>query len=208
MNAISRMTADGHHREASWRWFRRWGLTAAGLVALGCLGACGPSTNEPPEIQQWMLGVFSNHLPVDHSDTDEIIQYHVYDDFTVAMIFFNGIRNEVGEYRRRWEPRSDDAFAMFPAEEEPASGIISEYMVRPREGASVGCGPYEVIKFHVPTTSQPGPQPNPQTIHRGAVCARPYDCTPPPDDPDACFGFAYTLEWCDEPPPPCEDADG
>ena len=141
---------------------------------------------------------------VDHSDTDEITQYHLYDDFALDMLYFNGINNQaVGEHRRRWDPRGDDAFAMFPAEDEPGSTSTIEYLVRPKEGASVECGPYEVTKFR-----DSGVAPNPETIHRGAVCARPYECTPPPDDPDACWGLAYTLEWCDEPPPPCEDEAG
>jgi hypothetical protein len=207
MDTIQTTAARRHDGGARWRWLRRKGLGAAGLLALSCLSACGPNVTEPPKVQDWMLGVFSNRQPVDQSDTDEITQYHVYDEFALDMLYFNGIRNRVGEYRRRWEPRGDDSFAMFPAEDEGTTAI-SEYLVRPKEGASLDCGPYEVVTVYGPESSQPGLQLSSDMMHRGAVCARPYDCTPPPDDPDACWGLAYTLEWCDEPPPPCEGPDG
>jgi hypothetical protein len=206
MDTIQTTAARRHDGGARWRWLRRKGLGAAGLLALSCLSACGPNVTEPPKVQEWMLGAFSHRQPVDHSDTDEVIQYHVYDTLEVSALVVN-INGLVSEFHRVWEPRGEDSFAMFPAEEELDSHIISEYLVRPEEGASVECGPYEVIKFRGPESSQPGAAPNPETIHRGAVCARPYDCTPPPDDPDACWGLAYTLEWCDEPPPPCEGPD-
>ena len=204
MDTIPTTAARRHDWGARWRWLGHGRLGAANLLVLLCLGACGPSVSEPPKAQEWMLGVFSNRLPVDESDTNGVTQYHVYDDFKLDMLYFSS-RHQVGEYRRVWEPRGDDAFAMFPAEEELDSGIISEYVIRPKEGASVECGPYEVIKFRRPGSSQPGPSSSPETIYRGAVCARAYDCTPPPDQPDACWGLDYTLEWCDEPPPPCEE---
>lgn len=181
------------------------GLGVIGLLVVVGLSACGPSIDAPPEVQQWMLGVFSNRQPEGSSDYGYVTQYHVYDDFEVDKIDFNS-GGQSSIRRRRWEPRGVDSFAMFPAEEERT--IISEWLVHPREGASLDCGPYDVVTIYGPTSSQPGPQPNPETIHRGAVCVYAYDCTPTPDDPDACFGFAYTLDWCDEPPPPCEDPDG
>lgn len=194
-------------RRARWRCFRRGALVAADLLVLSCLGACGPSASEPPKVQEWMLGVFSDRQPVGHSDTDAVIQYHVYDTLEVSALVVN-VSGPVSEFHRVWEPRGDDAFAMFPAEEELDSDTTAEYLVRPSEGASVDCGPYEVVTVRGPASDDPGPRPNPETIYRGAVCSRPYDCAPPPDDPDACWGLAYTLEWCDEPPPPCEDEPG
>lgn len=192
-------------RRSRWRWLGHGGLGTARLLMAAGLAACGPSVMEAPEAQPWMLGVFSNREPERSSDYGWVTQYHVYDDFELDMRNFNAA-GPSSEHRRTWEPRGDNSFVMFPAEDERTS--ISEYLVRPKEGASLNCGPYQVVTVYGPQASQPGPQPNPETIHRGAVCVYPYDCTRTPDDPDACHGSAYTLEWCDEPPPLCEDPEG
>lgn len=135
MALIPTTTGRRHEPGALSRWLRRNGSGAVRLVVLSCLVVCGPSIGAPPEVQQWMLGVFSSHQPVNSSDTHVVIQYHVYDTLEVSALVVT-VNGPVSDFRRVWEPRGDDAFAMFPSEEEPGTTAVSEYVVRPEEGAS------------------------------------------------------------------------
>lgn len=172
----------------------------------GATGSGGhpPDVAEPVEVQPWMLGVFSNREPEELTDYPGVQHYYVYDNFEiVTMNVSRGLDDPTDVKRRKWEPRSEDSFAMFRGEDE-LSSVVTEYLVGPKAGHSSKCGPYEVVTIRGPESSNPGPQPNPEIIIRGAVCQRIVPCPEDTDDgTEGCGGYA--MEWCDEPPPPCED---
>jgi hypothetical protein len=175
----------------------------AATVAVLCLGACGPDVDEPPQAQDWMIGLFSSREHGEHGDSSSVLQYHVFDSFELDLV---GVRangpEDASVLRRTWEPRGDDAWAMFPNEKDHE--IILEWMIQPKDGAPAECGPYEVVTVIGPGGDYPGPQSNPDPLYRGAVCPRSQECPPDAEDPDNCGELGFVYEWCDEPPSPCE----
>ena len=184
----------------------------AALMLIG-LTACGPNVEEQPTVQEWMLGTFSSREPEAWTENSAVQHYRFLEGMEAERFTSWGCGSEADYVASRtWEPRTSDSLAMFPQEGEAGLMHVLEYIVRPEPGASVACGPYEVIEVRRDGTTAPY-----SPIIRGEVCARDYPPCPHPV-PEDCEGHLWEpTERCgwpcggselvqqDEPPPGCED---
>jgi hypothetical protein len=162
----------------------------AGALLLAAL-ACGP--NEPPAIQDWMLGVFSS-APGDSDVTEQsqIQQYHVDADgsFEKISISVNGFGARV---ERTWEPTAADQFVVYPGDADEGMSPALRWLVRRTDD----CQFVDVEEVRQNGSIDAG-------WYRGATCVRAAD----PCEPEDAECPGYELYWCDGAPEPCEDAEG
>jgi hypothetical protein len=155
------------------------------------LAACGPRVPEIEDPPDWMLGVFS----YDPGGDWGVPQFHVRPDGTLDVYMSDG-REEQPEYlsTRTWHLEDDDTLIYSNL---PDSSWAREYAVT----RGPACGPHPHFdRFGTDREIRNG------AWVRGALCLY---FGPPPEGEEGCDPCEreWWIDWCDEPPPPCDEGD-
>jgi len=156
------------------------------IVLLFMSAACNP---EVAEESDWMLGTFSNVGAGYRSNSCGVGRYEILEDGTFIDGGVDCDNNPVELQRLTWERLDADTIEIaLPSGDIEAMRIrlgrdcnLIE-ILRVRDGVVLENLPYEYV--------------------RGAVCqGRTLPC-----QPEGSQCESYITVWCDEPPPPCEEA--
>ncbi len=148
------------------------------LLAVG-LSACDAGSPD------WVLGTFSNQPNA--VGLTSIVHYEFREDGTFARTQVRGCGDNPQElYEEHQWRRVEDSLVVVGIVRE--GGAVEEWRVRPGET----CNLVEVEQV------SNGLVRGTLTLERGAVCL--YELPPCEINCESC-----ATEWCDEPPPPCDD---
>jgi hypothetical protein len=157
------------------------------------LAACGPRVPEIEDPPDWMLGVFS----LDPGSDTGVANFHVHADGSLDVYVSDGSgQPPMYQSTRLWHMEDDETLVhtpLLPQEEHWAR----EYRVT--QGPS--CGPHPRFRrFGSDREIRSG------EWVRGARCLY---FGPPPEVEEGCDPCEreWWIDWCDEPPPPCDEGD-